>query len=294
VNSNFSFCIVLYKSADVLGPMLQTLASSIQDGDEVLLYDNCPESDDIKIVEQMKEELGLNLRYIPSDKNIGFGSACNLMAMESTTPRLVFLNPDTQTFLFDRTIHNPELIVGPYVFYPNGKRQSSSGSSRSVGREFKMKWLRIFEYNQSGDELDYVSGVALSIDRDKYLDLGGFDESFFMYYEDVDLCLRAHDVGIESEIVESWQIDHVGGSSADKIKPDTVLRNFNSGLYFHRKHGHCWLLFVVLSVLDAIVRIPIYLLKLDLVSAKSFFQLLFHIVGRVSQRKKNLGKSLSH
>jgi GT2 family glycosyltransferase len=289
--TNFSFCIVLYKSADVLVPMLQTLVSSIQDGDEVILFDNCPESGDIKIVEQLREELGIDLRYIPSDNNLGFANACNLMASECTKPRLVFLNPDTQTSSFDRAIHKPELIIGPYVFHPNGERQSSSGSSRSVAREIKMKWLRRFEYNNSGDHLEYISGVAFSIDRRVFSDLNGFDEQFFMYYEDVDLCLRARDMGIKTEIVDSWQINHVGGSSANKIKPDTVQRNFDSGLYFHRKHGHCWSLFVVLSVMDAIVRIPFYLLRFDLDSAKSFFQLIFHIVDRVLQSKKYFGRT---
>ena len=123
MNVNFSFCIVLYKSADVLEPMLQTLSTYIESGDEILLFDNCPESGDLKIVKKMEQELGLKLKYITSEKNLGFGKACNLMVLQSTNPRLVFLNPDTQTLHFDRTIHKPNVIIGPYVFYPNGNRQ---------------------------------------------------------------------------------------------------------------------------------------------------------------------------
>jgi GT2 family glycosyltransferase len=277
MNVNFSFCIVLYKSADVLEPMLQTLSTYIESGDEILLFDNCPESGDLKIVKKMEQELGLKLKYITSEKNLGFGKACNLMVLQSTNPRLVFLNPDTQTLHFDRTIHKPNVIIGPYVFYPNGNRQSSSGSSRSVGRELKMKWLRIFEYNESGDNLEYISGVAFSIDRRAYQELKGFDEEFFMYYEDADLCIRAQEFGIKSEISDNWQINHVGGSSANKIKSDTVIRNFDSALYFHRKHSHKTKLFIASSVFDAIGRIPIYLCRRDHQSAKAFTKLVTHI-----------------
>ena len=155
-----------------------------------------------------------------------------------------------------------------------------------------MKWLRIFEYNESGDDLEYISGVAFSIDRRVYQELKGFDEEFFMYYEDADLCIRAQEIGIKSEISKNWQINHVGGSSANKIKPDTVIRNFDSALYFHKKHDNYWKLFVYMSVIEALVRIPIYMFLTDLVSAKSFFRLIKHIA-KISNSRAGMPKKYS-
>lgn len=280
MKTNFSICVVIYKNADVLLAMLSSLVPFVTDADEILIHDNYPKSKDFDLIKTLELKLGLEIRYSSSVENLGFGAACNLLSQKATNDRLIFLNPDTQTHSFDRKIHAPGLIIGPYVYHVDGKRQVSSGSTRTVKDEFRMRWLRNFEYNSAQDPLDYVSGVALSIDREVFLDLGGFDDKFFMYYEDADLCLRAKNLGIKSRIDDRWKIEHVGGSSAKKIRTESEKRNFDSAILFHRKWNHHWRIFGLLCLVDSILRIPYHLFRGDMNQAKSFISLSKYIFGK--------------
>lgn len=269
----FSFCIVIYKNADVLEQMFLTLKPFMIEGDEVLVHDNAPTSEDREIIKSVAEIHGLDIKYFTTGTNVGFGAACNLLAEAAINSRTVFLNPDTETSSLVRTGHHPNLIVGPYVFNMAGHRQPSSGTSRTVWDEFKMRWLRKFEHNENGDELSYLSGVAMSIDRQLFLEMGGFDTRYFMYYEDVDLCFRAKRRGVGISIDPKWQINHIGGSSSKKIRAESTKRSYISSLEFHKEWSKHWRLFVFLCFLDAVLRIPYYLLSGDSSSARSFVRL---------------------
>jgi GT2 family glycosyltransferase len=84
--------------------------------------------------------------------------------------------------------------------------------------------------------VDWVSGSALMIRRDLLLDLGGFDEGFFMYCEDVDLCYRAHLRGARVSYYPGAVIYHIIGRASDLV-PTRMTYEFHKSMYrFYVKH----------------------------------------------------------
>lgn len=84
---------------------------------------------------------------------------------------------------------------------------------------------------------DWVSGAALFIRRELFQKLGGFDENFFMYYEDIDLCRRAKKIGSEVIHFPVVEIRHFGGKSFLKNSDGLQKKYFyNSQDYYFKKH----------------------------------------------------------
>jgi GT2 family glycosyltransferase len=276
----FSVCVVLYKSEDVLDRMLDSLLPHLLGNDEVVFQNNYPKSGDKEIVATFTSKTVASVQYHESANNVGFAAACNQMAKIASNERLIFLNPDTITDNFERSSHLEGLVLGPLIYGMDGLRQCSSGRSRTVWDEFRMRWFRKFEYHNDQDELAYVSGAALSIEKDVFNDLGGFDDQFFMYYEDIDLCLRAKDAGEKIRIDNKWQIRHEGGSSARKIKLESELRSLESAFTFYKKWNQRWLIYRVLVTVDSLLRVLFYAIKGDFQSSNAHVQIIMTVIRR--------------
>jgi GT2 family glycosyltransferase len=111
-------------------------------------------------------------------------------------------------------------------------RQSRVFDPESLGR-----WKR-----DSVREVDAVTGCFLLINREIWQHLGGFDESFFMYGEETDLCWRARKMGIKCVIYPDAQLIHYGGKS-EKTRADKMVRLFAAKTRLFEKHwhpGHIW------------------------------------------------------
>ena len=175
-----------------------------------ILVDNDSQTFDAHaLVKQHLSEASIILR----DKNYGMGHSSNRGADEVEADYYFFLNPDTiisDSTILDRLrnfmIECPACgIVAPQIKYPDGRFQEtcrrfpkwysplaqrtsllSQAASEQHRQDFLMK-----DYNHQKYRLvDWVQGSALMIDGGLFNDLGGFDQRFFMYYEDVDLCRR--------------------------------------------------------------------------------------------------------
>ena len=281
---NISICTVLYHSADVLDSYFASLKNCITDTDEVLFYDNAPESEDELRVRELAHHHGVNIQYWSGTTNVGFAKACNKLAMESLGSRLIFLNPDTQTISFKREGHESSRVLGATVLNPNGDIEGTFGRSRSVWDEIKLRWLRIAAPYPVG--VGYVSGAALSVDRDAFLSVGGFDEKFFMYFEDIDLCFRLNDAGLSVSVDDNWLLTHIGGSAAKKVKTISALRSLDSSTYFHTKWGHAVGVYRVFSLLDAVLRVIVWGVKRDADSRRAYQSLVRSAIHGWTTRKQ--------
>jgi GT2 family glycosyltransferase len=85
-------------------------------------------------------------------------------------------------------------------------------------------------------EVDQVIGAFFLIRRDVFLELGGFDERFFVYYEEVDLSLRSHSRGYRSMYLPGASALHHGGYSSDQVRAKRLFYSLRSRLLFARKH----------------------------------------------------------
>ncbi|MCI0442951.1 glycosyltransferase family 2 protein [bacterium] len=193
----------------------------------------------------------LECTYLLSSENIGFGAGCNAGAKSAIGEHLFFVNPDCE---FVENCLPPlvkasekNLIAGPQVLYPDGVLQLSYGPFLTISAERHQKSLQYrertesvqsFIRNQSPKNPDYVSGCAMMLQASNFHSLYGFDEKFFLYNEDVDLCKRAQQKGIRSAYIPEARIQHTKSGSA-KHNLDRASQEYRKSqlLYYRKHHG---------------------------------------------------------
>jgi len=200
---------------------------------------------------------------IISCANKGFGAGNNFANRYAQGKILLFLNPDTEIVsdniesvisLFDN--HGEIGIIGSNLLLPGGENQAwSCGQAASLKEVVKNKTMirsknRPWRKNKKA-LVDWVSGTALFIRKSLFEQLGGFDEKFFMYFEDMDLCTRARQAGRKVVYNPDFSILHYGGKSyQDKTKQ---RRDYHiSQKYYFQKH-YGMIHAVILSVLRKIL-----------------------------------------
>jgi GT2 family glycosyltransferase len=191
----------------------------------------------------------LDCVYIRRDVNAGFGAACNIGAQHAKADALFFVNPDCQfiedslTPLLKALEHS--VIAGPQVLYPDGTVQLSFGPFLSIFKEFKQRSLQHSEksehvqswiHDHPPKHPDYVSGCALMIRTSEFRKLGGFDEKFFLYHEDVDLCKRARERGHRVSYLPGVLIQHRKGTSSAQDLERVNQEYRKSQLHYYQKH----------------------------------------------------------
>jgi len=197
-------------------------------------------------------------RVVAHPMNLGFGAGNN-RAIPATCGRYVlFLNSDTIVTegAFDALVdfadaHPGAGVVGPKLLNPDGSLQYSCRRFPNLGAGFfrNTPLGRLFPKNRFTQdylmsdwdhatvrEVDWVSGAALMIRREALEQTGGFDEGFFMYSEDVDLCYRVHEAGWQVVYFPDAVIYHAVGRSGRHI-PTRMIYHSHRGTYrFYKKH----------------------------------------------------------
>jgi GT2 family glycosyltransferase len=184
------------------------------------IVDNASGADDVAMLRGYAG--GRPVVVIANDDNEGFGRAVNRAAATGTTDHLLLLNSDAIVAagsvgaLVEVLGAEPEVgIVAPSVRVPGGALQVDAfGAFPSLRHAL----LRTNRRHRPADEPDWVSGVAMLVRRLQFLGLGGFDEEFFMYLEDVDLCRRYRAAGAHIRRVPSSTVTHLGGASRDSTR----------------------------------------------------------------------------
>ena len=96
--------------------------------------------------------------------------------------------------------------------------------------------MQDWAHDESRD-VDCLSGAALCLKRELYEKIGGFDEQFFMYLEDVDLCKRAHEAGYRVVYLPDAVITHAIGRSSDKVANEMIKQFHKSMMLYYKKHN---------------------------------------------------------
>ena len=198
------------------------------------------------------------------DENVGFARANNLAAEEAarTAPAgeryLLLLNPDTVTSanafaaLVTFADSRPEAgIFGGRTTFADGSLNRSSCWARPTpwstfclgsGLASVFRGSALFDPESLGGwrrdterRVDIVSGCFLLIRRELWDALGGFDEGFFMYGEDADLCLRAAATGAPCRVTPMAEVVHLGGAS-ESIRANKMVSLFRARARLYRKH----------------------------------------------------------
>ena len=248
-----SVIIVSVDTRNWLEPCLESLQKQdIFESIEVVVVDNGSSDGSADMVRQNFPAVKL----IRLEKTVGFGTANNSGAELTTAPVLLFLNPDTRIceaslsdILLKFEEHPKCGVAGGAVFDDQGKPERSVGSypslismglgrllkylppaRRTLGRFSNQHWVGYDKPHR----VNWVTGAYLWIRREVFNKVGGFDERFFMYCEDVDLCYRVRQLGLDVWFFPDAPIIHYGGRSPVPRPRRKLL--FESLLYFSNKH----------------------------------------------------------
>jgi hypothetical protein len=241
---DLSIIIVNYRSRTYLEKCLASLYAKIEKNVlfEVLVVNN-GKDDELGGLEALFPVT----KIIQNKKNTGFGSANNLGAKEARGALLFFLNPDTE--LISRNISSvmDEFGCDPTLGVLGVRAVTSQKKVQKwiVGGEVTLWHILRNNFRFSGDEkywqsenkitVFWVAGTALFIPRSFFFQLGGFDEHFFAYFEDVDLCRRARSFGRKVIYFPTFSVLHHGGKSF-AVKADQKKNYYQSQNYYFKKH----------------------------------------------------------
>jgi N-acetylglucosaminyl-diphospho-decaprenol L-rhamnosyltransferase len=189
--------------------------------------------------------------------NIGFGAACNQGAACGASDIILFLNPDAtlkpaalETCL--EAFKNPKNehlgAIGPEITDESGNLVRSCSRLptrrdlllRTVGAHAAFQntgypFLPLAAHEKSG-EVDQVMGAALFIRRSLFQSLSGFDNRFFLYYDDVDLCARIRATGTTCYYLKESRVNHIGRASSSRDPGMALALHIRSRLTYARVH----------------------------------------------------------
>lgn len=241
-----SLITVYYNTPDDVAALCDSIRKFVpRDMLELIVVDNASARD-------LSGELG-GVKYLRLPRNVGFGAGCNRGAEIASAPVLFFVNPDCELVEDCVTpllaLASGSAVVGPLVIYPDGALQLSFGPQLSIGNEAAQRRRmlaertpRVQNWIRSHGQFhpDYVSGCALMVRAADFGQAGRFDEGFFLYHEDVDLCKRIRDRGGVVTYAPSTRIVHKKSRSMQKEPGKAAVEYRRSQIYYYRKH-HGWL-----------------------------------------------------
>lgn len=237
-----SFIIVNYQSEKYLQKCISSIKEKVLGADyEIIVVNN--DSAGNAYMHSLPE----GTRVINIGKNIGFGAANNIGAKKAQGKYSCFLNPDTEIISnnIERLLsefENDEKLgtIGPKLINENGSAQEwSAGKEVTIGsiilNNLGYKRDKKIWESQEKKECAWVSGAAMFIQKELFDKLGGFDEKFFMYFEDIDLCKRARNLGYKVLYYPEFTVKHFGGKSfLDKKEQKRYF--YASQDYYFEKH----------------------------------------------------------
>jgi hypothetical protein len=248
---------VTYQSARTVGPMLAAARRCHDAGLlDLVVVDNASSDATPGI---LGRETGW-ARVILESTNHGFGRGCNIGFAHVRSPYTLFLNPDAvieppaiRTMLAFMEQHPAAGIAGPATLcgsrdHPLLQQTGPYPTPWSIVRD-AMPFLRrrssavSIMPGAAPMRTGWVCGALLMIRSGLMRELGGFDPRFFLYYEEVDLCLRAELAGFENWVLGSALAHHVVGASSGgtpRVGSAVARHYYQSRYYFMAKH-HGWL-----------------------------------------------------
>lgn len=249
----FSFIIVTWNSANYIKDCLNSIYNINYPKKEVIVIDNGSQDSTIDIVKNEFRDVKL-LRF----DNPGFGYSCNRGAEISSGRYLFFLNPDTKILKADLyrlsdffNENEKNAVAGCKLLWEDGRFQDSY--KRFFSPLFSVLEVLEFHYYFSNNflnkkvnynfkifreltEVDWVIGAAFVVKRDYFEKVDGFDESFFMYFEEIDLCKRIREVGGKVYFYPDIEVIHFKGKSSEQTSVRKI-EYYQSMAYYHRKHS---------------------------------------------------------
>ena len=239
--ADISVIIVSYKGAERLALCLASLARAAggKVTSEIIITDNCSEDEGIEKIQRQYPQF----TFLHNEVNGGFANGCNLGASHASGEYLLFLNPDTVVTpeAIERMFHEAGKYRGLTLCSCRQVRENGTesiawgvfpslwnmtGLQRAAGRLIRgSSAVKTDPEDKAVWFPDWVSGSVILIRRIDFEAAGGFDDDYWMYYEDVDLCRRIRDLGGKVALFRDITIEHNhGGSSRINIRTASMTK----------------------------------------------------------------------
>lgn len=204
----------------------------------IIVIDSQSTPKSAKVLQKIK---GINL--IPTSKNLGFAKGVNLgikLALLKKASRILLVNSDTEfeKNLVEKLLQNRSDIVSPLIKYQRGKKCFYDWGG-------KINWLwgrtqhhEITTTQKMNFHPDYLSGCCLLVKKNVFEKIGLLDERFFLYFEDVDFCLRAAAAGFKLQVEDQTTLKHnlKGVKNQERKSFTNLYHNLRSNLLFIIKY----------------------------------------------------------
>ena len=251
-----SVIIVSYNVKYFLEQCLYSVEKAVQGiAAEIIVVDNASGDNTIGYLQERFPEV----RYVGSEENLGFARACNLGLAQASGSYILFLNPDTLlaedtlSLCLDFFSRHPQAgAVGVRMIDGSGQflRESKRSFPSPITSFYKLTGLsslfprsrRFGKYHlgylseHENHEVDVLAGAFMLIRKDVLDQVGSFDETFFMYGEDVDLSYRIQKAGYKNYYVADTTIIHFKGESTKRGSLNYVKLFYQAMSLFVRKH----------------------------------------------------------
>jgi GT2 family glycosyltransferase len=245
---SFAAVVVHYRTPELLASCIRSLAGQSLMPDQIVVVDNSGDS----LAAEPQGDSGWQL--VRTQANCGFGAACNLGAGRTAGQYVLFVNADLtlepqacERLLETARERSAVAVVGPRIYDADGAIELSARSFPSLrtgvlGRSSAAtRWLQSvagrpprnvgMALSATAQEVDWVSGACMLVRHDAFDSVQGFDERYWMYWEDADLCRRLRDRGWRTMLCIDAVTHHQTGSSGQS--PSTVAAFHDSaGLYY--------------------------------------------------------------
>jgi GT2 family glycosyltransferase len=250
-----SIIIITYNSEHLIGPCLDSIYETIKDIDyEIIVIDNASSDNTVAFLQKKYPKINL----VVNSENVGFARGVNQGIKKARGEFILLLNPDMR--VLQGTINkslaylekNSEIgILGCQFLYPNMRLQASFGNFPSLFTEFLqttylykfLPWGRFIPESTISKKrfkkihkVDWLSGGFMILRRDVFKKIGLFDENFFMYLEDIDLCFRARKAGFKIIYFPKAQVIHHHMASTKKDPSRAIINELKSLIYYFKKY----------------------------------------------------------
>ena len=256
--SALTIIVVNYNTGRLARTAVESAARDLEDVEwDGIVVDNASADGSVAMLQGLSRA-----RIIGNARNIGFGPAVNQAARETNAPLLLLLNPDCEvrpgTFaaLHATLTRHPDCaIAAPQLLNADGTTQASARGFPTAwtglfgrhslltkimpGSPLARKNLPAADLVKSGVDsaaVDWVMGAAMLIRRAAFDAVGGFDERYFLYWEDADLCRRLHAAGWTTRYVPRAIVAHPGGASAASSHAFAVRVFHQSAYRYYATH----------------------------------------------------------
>jgi GT2 family glycosyltransferase len=240
----FSIIIINYKTPQLTINCVKSILSLPNpENKEIIIIDNASKDGS---VEKLEKEFGNKIKLIKNKINLGFSGANNQGAAFAKGNFILFLNSDTivnkdifsscvDIFKNDKKVG----IISPRLKLPNGENQKKVfGKFPTLIRLITQRTKKDpkINYNNKIYETDWVSGCALMIRQKLFKNIKGWDDNYFLYYEDIDLCKKVKEKNYKIIVNLKTNLIHLNGQSLkiDSKKKEIYYKSQN---YYFRKHN---------------------------------------------------------